>query len=441
MEAATPLRAPNVRTLGDRLAIDGLVLEDETLVRLAREREDAGDDLTKLVADTTAIGARVLDREHAGANTEFVKTEFEKVSKEVEAAFVERAAAVSDQLDRQLEHVFGPDNGQLSRALERHFSDGSSTAVQHRVKEVVAELMAKAREDLTRQFSSAEGHNPLADFKNASLAMIKQASDRQHSTQSAMLEKMAALELQVAKLHAERERQLELSEVHERGTAKGRTFEQAVYDAIDQLAQAQGDVCDAVGDLKGATGKVGDVVVGIDGCRGPARGRIVFEAKNSRLSRPGALRELDDALGDRDADFAVLVVPTEDKLPANMLALREYNGDKMVVTLDPEDDSRLALEVGYKLARARVMMSRGESGEVDAAAVRETVERALQAMDDVRRVKTQLTGATKNIEKARALVETMCDRVRSELGEIDALVVAVAGREDTALQQSLGDLE
>ena len=421
MEAATPLRAPNVRTLGDRLAIDGLVLEDETLVRLAREREDAGDDLTKLVADTTAIGARVLDREHAGANTEFVKTEFEKVSKEVEAAFVERAAAVSDQLDRQLEHVFGPDNGQLSRALERHFSDGSSTAVQHRVKEVVAELMAKAREDLTRQFSSAEGHNPLADFKNASLAMIKQASDRQHSTQSAMLEKMAALELQVAKLHADRERQLELTEVHERGTAKGRTFEQAVYDAIDQLAQAQGDVCDAVGDLKGATGKVGDVVVGIDGCRGPARGRIVFEAKNSRLSRPGALRELDDALGDRDADFAVLVVPTEDKLPANMLALREYNGDKMLVPFDPEDGSTLALQLAYSLARARVLMAGGDAEGIDATAVADTVDRALAAMGDVRKVKSQLTGATTSIEAARGILEAMERSVREQLEQVAEL--------------------
>ena len=326
-----------------------------------------------------------------------------------------------DQLDRQLEHVFGPDNGQLSRALERHFSDGSSTAVQHRVKEVVAELMAKAREDLTRQFSSAEGHNPLADFKNASLAMIKQASDRQHSTQSAMLEKMAALELQVAKLHADRERQLELTEVHERGTAKGRTFEQAVYDAIDQLAQAQGDVCDAVGDLKGATGKVGDVVVGIDGCRGPARGRIVFEAKNSRLSRPGALRELDDALGDRDADFAVLVVPTEDKLPANMLALREYNGDKMLVPFDPEDGSTLALQLAYSLARARVLMAGGDAEGIDATAVADTVDRALAAMGDVRKVKSQLTGATTSIEAARGILEAMERSVREQLEQVAEL--------------------
>ena len=76
MEAATPLRQPHVRTIGDRLVVDGLVVEDETAVRLVREREEAGGDPVRIVADAVEIGARVLDREQAGANAEFVKTEF-----------------------------------------------------------------------------------------------------------------------------------------------------------------------------------------------------------------------------------------------------------------------------------------------------------------------------------------------------------------------------
>ena len=49
--------------------------------------------------------------------------------------------------------------------------------------------------------------------------------------------------------------------------------------------------------MKEATGKVGDVVVAIDACNGPARGRIVFEAKDRKsLSAPTAFKELDSAL-------------------------------------------------------------------------------------------------------------------------------------------------
>jgi hypothetical protein len=38
MEAATPLPFSQVRTVGDRLRVDGLVVADECAVRLVRER-------------------------------------------------------------------------------------------------------------------------------------------------------------------------------------------------------------------------------------------------------------------------------------------------------------------------------------------------------------------------------------------------------------------
>jgi hypothetical protein len=426
MEAATPLRQPHVRTIGDNVAVDGLVVDDPGAVRLVRAREEAGEDTVRALVDAIEIGARVLDREQAGANTEFVRAEFEKASRDVEAAFEERARAVAEQFGSKVDEVFGPDSGTLSKALERHFSDGSSTAVQHRVKAVVEELMARSREDLQRLFSADDGANPLAGFQKAAIATMKHGSERQDTALRALLEKLGALELEVQKLHAERDKQLELDVERERGTAKGRTFEEEVHEAIDRIAIAQGDACDAVGDLKGATGRTGDVTVDIDGCKGPARGRIVFEAKDKKMSRPEMLRELDRAMAERDADFAVLVVASEEKLPAKTLPLREYNGDKLVVAHDPEDGSPIGLQVAYSLARARVLMARGEGEGIDAAALRDTVERALAAMDDVRKVKSQLSGATTSIEKAREIVETMAARVREHLVEIDALLAPVA---------------
>ena len=137
MEAAFPLRPPSVRTLGDRVAVDGLVVDDPVAVRLVREREEAGDDPAQLLLDAVEIGARVLDREQAGANAEFVRTEFEKQAREVEAAFGEQAGAVGERLAKQLEDVFGPETGSLSKALERHFSDDSSGSVQQRVRSLV----------------------------------------------------------------------------------------------------------------------------------------------------------------------------------------------------------------------------------------------------------------------------------------------------------------
>jgi hypothetical protein len=428
MEAATPLPLPlaHVRTRHGRLYVDGLVVSDETAVRLAEERERAGEDPAGLVEDALEIGVRVLDREQTGANADFVKTEFERAARELDSQFVERARLVAERMDAKVDEVFGPDTGHLHQALARHFSDDSAAAVQHRVKAVLDEVMARSREDLLRQFSSADASNPLADFKRMSQEMMKQSADRQESQLRDMGAKMTALQVEVERLRAEREKLEEIAAVADKGTAKGRTYEEAVFEALDALAAGHGDDCDAVGDVRGVGGRKGDVVVAIDACSGPARGRIVFEAKNSRLSKNVALAELDEALTARAADYGVLVVSAEDKLPARTRPLREFNGDKLFVVFDPDEDSRLALEVAYGLARARVLMARGQGAGVDADALRAELERAQQAMEDVRRVKSQLTNAATGIEEARRILDAMAGAVRGHLAQIEALLAASA---------------
>ena len=206
MEAATPLRQPHVRVIGDRVAIDGLVVEDECSVRLVRTREEQGDDPVKTVRDAVEIGARVLDREQAGANAEFVKTEFEKAALELNGQFTDRARQVAEYFNERVEEVFGPENGHLHRELEALFSDGSATSVQNRVRELVQETMARSREDLMKQFSSAEGSNPLADFKAGTIRVLKAAEERQHETQQQMLRQMAELDKQLQALRLEKEK-------------------------------------------------------------------------------------------------------------------------------------------------------------------------------------------------------------------------------------------
>ena len=421
MEAATPLRQAQVRTVGDRVVVDGLVVEDECAVRLVREREQRGDDPVRAIRDAVEIGARVLDREQTGANAEYVKAEFEKASQGVQQEFTDKARTIAEFFEQQFASVFGEDDGQLAKELERRFGDGSAVSVQNRVREAVAETLTKSREDLMRQFSAADDRNPLADFKSAAVREIQQAAGRSDATQRALLQKLGELQKELQALRDEKDKLEEVEAERERGTAKGRSFEESLFETVDAIAAAQGDDAEAVGDVREATGKVGDIVVALDACNGPPRGRIVVEAKDRRLSRPAALAELDKALAERSADFAVLVVPTEEEVPAKLEQLREYNGDKLVVALDG-DGGTLALELGYRLARARVLMKRSDADGLDADALRVAVERALGALADERKVKQQLTGAKGNIERAYGLVESMAGRVRDHLCEIDTIV-------------------
>jgi hypothetical protein len=406
MEAATPLPFSQVRVVGDTLRVDGLVVHDECAVRLAAE----ADDPATLVADAIEIGVRVLDREQTGANAEFVKTEFEKAARELNVEFTDRARNVADG---------------MTQIITRHFADDSSEAVQHKVRQIVRDVSAEMQKELRAELLAEGDENPLAKFHRVQLAVAKQTADAHSEQLRALVDKLEATRLEVERLRAEREKLEELDAEREKGTAKGRSYEEDVAEAIEQIALAQGDDAEAVGDVKEATRKTGDIVVGIDACNGPARGRIVFEAKNAKLSRPEALRELDRAREERNADFAVLVVAAEDKVPARMLALREYNGDKMVVTFHPGDGG-LSLQVAYALARARVLLRRADGEGIDAEAVRACSERALQELGEVQRIKQQLTASKTAVDKAAEIVDGMAGAVKAQIAEIQALVAAAA---------------
>ena len=374
--------------------------------------------------DAIAIGARVLDREQTGANADFVKAEFEKAARELDTAFVERARLVAERLDKRIDDVFGPENGHMTKALERHFGDESSVAVQNRVKALLAEVGVQMREDLRKQFSSDGDNNPLATFQRMAIGAMRDNAQAQAQQLKAMDEKLATLREEVVKLQAEKDKLEEVAAEAERGTAKGRSYEEEVAAAVDALAlPARRRLRRRSATSRSPPARWATSWWRSAPATGPSQGRIVFEAKNSRLSRPEAVRQLDDARRERNADYAVLVVPSEEKVPARMHALREYNGDKLIVAYDA-DEGPLALQVAYALARARVLMARGGAEGVDGAAVADIVERAVAELEEVRRIRQQLTGAKTQIDKASEIVGAMSDRVGGHLEEIAALVRA-----------------
>jgi hypothetical protein len=427
MEAATPLRPPRISVFGDVVVADGLAVRDRCAVELVRERSEAGADAAAVLVDAIEIGARVLSREQAEVNADFVRQEFEKVSREVESAFTDKARAVAEVLGKHVDDVFGPENGHLAKELERLFGAESAVAVQHQLRAVMAEQSARMREDLLKQFSSADAHNPLADFKAGTMAAMRRAAEQQDANLRALNDQIAALKGEVVKLQAERDKRDEVAAEHARSTAKGRPYEEAVFEAVDALAHARGDDCDRVGDQPGTGGRKGDVLVGVDGASGAPRARIVFEAKNAYVPRNKAVAELDEAIAQRDADYGVWVVPSDELLPGRGPQLREVNGDKLFVVFDPDDGARVGLEVAYALARARTLMADSGGDGLDAGALRTEAERALAAMDDVRRIKSQLTAASGGIDAARRILEDMAARVRSHVEQLDALVAAGTG--------------
>jgi hypothetical protein len=443
-EKLTLTEDPTVRVLDGRLVIERLAVEDERTARVVRERMKSGHEPPATVRDAIEIGARVLEREGTAAEVDYIQREFEKTAGQVREQFTEQARGLTETVQSELEKVFGDDSGLMARALEahadelaeqisRHFGDESSEAVQHRVKELVEKTMRDSRDSLIRHLSSDDGANPLADFKSGVNRTVVEAVRVLKEEEKATREKLEGLQAEVVRLTEQSEAKRQLAEAEEAGTRKGRSFEDLVFSAVERIADARGDAAEHVGDEPGAGGsKKGDVVVEIGAADGPSSGRVVFEVKDSRLTKPKAWAELNGAMEARSATFAVLIVAGEHNVPAGQQELHEYEGDKLIVAVDPEHPDQRSLELAYRYARCRVLMRRENELSMDAAGVRDAAAAARECLDDARAIRSALTTARNGVDRARTGVDAMVDTVLERIERIEALVADAESPEAAA---------
>jgi hypothetical protein len=434
MEAVHKLQFPDqsVELRGNAIVVDNLVVEDRTLVELVERRLEREISALETVTDALEIGARVLDREATSAEVDAVRRELERVSAEAEHSFAERARTIGDGLEKQFERFLGEDGGAISKVLDthsddlselvaKHFSGDRSTAVQHEVRDLVAKALTESRQDLLRQFSAEDGHNPLADFKAAIVREVKRSGE----SHDKLIEKIVQLEGEVKRLHDANEAEVELAAERERGTSKGRAFEQQAFELVEGMASARGDVAHHVGDERSASGgKKGDIVIEVDAASGPSKARIAIEAKDEKLSKNRAWDTLNAALTERDAGFAILVVGSDEKVPSGREPLHEYEGNKMIVTLDRDARDGRALELAYRYARCRCLMAAERDLALDAAGVRDAAEEALSALRDAQKIRSSLTGANNSVKAAHDTLDAMVARVQASLARVETLVSA-----------------
>jgi hypothetical protein len=430
-QAHQPDSAPgdgSVRALGDRLVIENLTIADERVARVVRERAADGQPAGETVTRAVEIGARVLDAEGTAANVDYVRRELE---------------TGLGELDKRLGTTLEEGNLALTERIASAFGPERSDSVQAQIREIVATASQQQREAMMRLFSTEDGSNPLLAFQARMTKAITESDERHrqemakvrdgHSTaERTMRTEIAKLREEIARMAERHDADERVAEAEEAGTRKGFSFEDRVHAAIERIACTRGDVASHTGgEAAEGGGKKGDTLVELRAADGPAVGRMVFEAKDARLSKNDAWRELNSGMAARAATFGVLVVAGEEKVPAGRHTLVEYEGNKMIVAVDRDEPDGLSLEVAYRLAAARVVMARDRDMQVDALAVRDTAQEAVSTLKQSQAIRTTLTSIKTSSDRARQGLDEMVKAVQDRLHRIEGLVAAAqpAGEE------------
>jgi flagellar biosynthesis chaperone FliJ len=397
-----------VRVLDDRLVIEAMTVTDERAARVVRERAEAERSPVDTVARAIEIGARVLDSEETAANVDYVRAEFER-----------HAGTLRERLLKQFESG----DQALSERLAESFDGTRDGSVQKQIEELMEEALSEQRDEILKLFRVEDGENPLFDYKQTMVEVFKGLRE-DHSKQAEENRKVIAdLRRELIELKERTTADERVAEAEAAGTRKGRAFEDRVHDAIERIAGLRGDCATHTGgESAEGGGRKGDTLIEIGAANGPAAGRIVFEAKDKRLTKNEAWAELNDGMAARAASYAVLVVAGEDRVPAGREQLHEYEGNKLIVAVDREEPDCLALELAYRLAAARIAMSRDGDLAVDAAAVRDTAAEAVTTLKQAQAVRSTLTGIKTSSDKARAGLDGMVEAVRAKLERIESLI-------------------
>jgi hypothetical protein len=376
----------------DLEAVLRIRIKDATVVNLLNLID--ADERPRFIERAIIIGAQVLQAQNTTSRVDFVKGEFERFKTEIDSE-MQRLFSQDGVLTRQLSDFLGP-KGELAKSLEQHFGEGGTITTKILNPTDSSTPLGRFMTQLHKELDSSQEGSAFYDMK-------KCIDDR--------FEKLR-LDLGVAEAQ-----QMATDEEREKGTAKGRDWQNYVYETLDSLTRPLEDEVEPVWDESGPIGKVGDIVIKVNSKdTGGIPLAIVVECKNTPVRVGGKnsfLKELEEAKTNRSALYAIGAV-SDEFAPEAVGAFRRFDGGKIICSVPVEGDP---------LARDELIMSL-QHRDVCAkpADMLPKIAGIRGQLENLRAMKTSLGNAKTKIDEVKSSLETMEDNIRAELDDLESLI-------------------
>ncbi len=403
MAVAIRTNQPSISIDGDDVVvIDNFRTRDGELIALVREAADP----EQAVGTCLSVGARAVRLMSTTAETAVVETRFAALEHRVEQGLTRAVELIAGTAEQYLDPEHGALKamlGELEKCLGDAFDPESKASVLAKFEGLLTGGTADMKQVVRDMVDPGNPDSPLGRLRtevSSELKEVRQALEQ--------------LRTQVAVEQTE-------AEVLELTAIKGRNFEEVVYEVASSFVSLYGDDVEAVGDTGGAGGnKCGDVAITLNHVdTGGKRAQYIVEVKDRKLSLRDAMRELERAMKNRDAQAGVLVFSSQAKAPIDV-PVRLF-GNKAIAVLDKDDlderPLRLAL-VSARCAVQRQLYAGGDGGDVDAAlALVEEGQRVLACQSAIKRCHT---AAQNQITSASGQVRALIEQLDDILGQIAA---------------------
>ncbi len=387
-----------VRAEGDRIAVDGLVLEDAALAAFLSARSP--EDRPVVVERALTIGLTALMDAGVTVNVDAVRAEFALLLRQTEEANAKAASA----LDQLLRQNFADGDGRLPRTLEAFLGD------RGKLRALTDELFDETKRDsaIGRIKALLGAYLEGDGSKLAQLLDPTRLGSPLHQFRGEITEGFGKLNERIAALEAASAAR---AQERAKGTAKGADFEDLLAIMLAELSRGAGDLLDRTAAETGAVikSKKGDFVLTLDPrLAGGHDVRVVVEAKDRPMSMRAIREELREAKENRGAAVG-LAAFTPAHAPSGIDPFTVIAGDVYCV-VDPEAPEPAFFAAAVRLARLLALATLEEREvEVDAAAIARALAGVKEQLESITRLKSQLT----SISNATKGVWTGLDQLRA----------------------------
>jgi hypothetical protein len=393
---------------GDELVISNFHEVDPEVLAVMRE----ADDLPAAVHRGLAVGARALRAAQVSVDSAIVERAFEEMREVFRRSIDEFAREIGEKADELLDG----EEGEIPKALTQ-FRDGVETLLDEtfdpnnkqsavtKLETVLAEAGREQVAAVRRLIDPENEESPLGRYRGEIVKVVEKQAET-------MLEAFAELRTQLAVEHAK-------AAAFEQTAAKGFTFEETLEVVLTEITAGLEDVAAKVGGTAGGRGRKGDFVITVNPSdTGGKDARYVVEAKDSAKKLPEILKELEQAMENRDALAAIAVFARPEQSPVT--APFQTFDNKAIVVFDKEAPNQLALRLSCCWARwvARRQLARGRE-EIDLGRLNVLIEAGRQGLATVSKIRTALNGSKTQIDRALGHVESLVIDVEAALQGIE----------------------
>jgi hypothetical protein len=402
MKSSNAQLQESVAVKEQRIIISSLELIDEDLATyLAEFSDEMRGDVTRRALK---IGLLALKGSTAIEKADYVEKEFGKLSQKLD----QRVEKFVEEVEKHLDRVFGEDTGVMRNVLDKYLGAGGK----------LEDLFDPYRKDsaIARMSTIFDQH-----FKGRDSVLYVLLDHSNPESPLALLKK----DLVDNYLKEMRDRIIgkELAAIEsEKGTAKGREFQDLVFEKINRICQPFGDIPSYVADCTGKLpkSKVGDIVVDINpSYTSGSPLKIVIEAKDEYgYNVDKIMNELEKARENRDAHIALMAFKP-DTCPSTCYPFQQYGDDKMVCICDQDEPSDLSLNLAYRLCRIEALKKlRGITPEIDITRLHSLVTQCFEKLKAINSIKAKVTRWSNDVNDDLNSLYTELDGLFHELDSI-----------------------